>query len=85
VLGFFVSAGQPAPTSVSCAPPKATLPQEAQLPGATDDFFARALHTVLALMDYLLKTVAVCQKQTKTVPEKPATSRLFNACRICPL
>jgi len=25
-----------------------------------------------------LKAVAVCQKQTKTVHEKPATSRLFN-------
>jgi acetyl esterase/lipase len=52
------------------------------LPGATDDVFVHALHYSPALMDYPLKAVAVCQKQTKTVPEKPATSRLFNACSI---
>lgn len=29
-----------------------------------------------------LKAVEVCQKQAEAVSEKPATSRLFNACRL---
>jgi len=28
-----------------------------------------------------LKAGEVCQKQAEAVPEKPATSRLFNACK----
>ena len=31
-----------------------------------------------------LKAGEVCQKQAEAVPEKPATSRLFNACLKVP-
>jgi hypothetical protein len=56
-----------------------SFPRKCICPAPRMTFSCTPSTTVPVLVDYLLKTVAVCQKQTKTVPEKPATSRLFNA------